>query len=59
VDAFRARDFEFPREMVPRIVGLVAGKTRDGALPIVIPQGIGRVRVYPGGVTLYSSGSPP
>ncbi len=59
VDAFRARDFEFPREMVPRIVGLVAGQARDGALPILIPQGIGGVRVYPGGVTLYSSGSPP
>ena len=59
VDAFRARDFEFPREMVPRIVGLVAGKKSDGAVPIVIPPGIGGVRVYPGGVTLYSSGSPP
>ena len=59
VDAFRVRDFDFPREMVPRIIGVVGGAGRDSVLTIVIPPGIGRVRVQPDGVTLYPSGSPP
>ncbi|HQR16973.1 MAG TPA: hypothetical protein PK948_01310 [Gemmatimonadales bacterium] len=59
VDAFQVRDFEFPREMVPRIVGLVAGDQRDSVLTIEVPEGIGGVRVHPGGVTLYPSGRQP
>ncbi len=59
VDAFQVRDFEFPREMVPRIVGLVAGDRRDSVLAITIPVGIGRVRVHPDGVTLYPSSQQP
>jgi len=59
VDAFQVRDFDFPREMVPRIVGQVAGKPSDSVLGIVIPAGIGRVRVHPEGVTLYPSGRQP
>ena len=55
VDAFQVRDFDFPREMVPRIVELVAGDGAGGALPIAIPAGIGGVRVHPGSVTLYPS----
>ncbi len=59
VDAFQVRDFEFPREMVPRIVGLVAGSKRDSVLSIAIPVGIGGVRVHPDGVTLYPSSRQP
>ena len=59
LDAFQVRDFEFPREMVPRIVGLVAGDRRDSVLTITIPLGIGRVRVHPDGVTLYPSSQQP
>lgn len=59
LDAFQVRDFEFPREMVPRIVGLLAGDQRDSVLSIVIPVGIGRVRVHPDGVTLYPSSQLP
>lgn len=59
VDAFRVRDFDFPSEMVPRIVGLVAREGRDSVLVISIPAGIGGVRVQPDGVTLYPSGSEP
>jgi len=59
LDAFQVRDFEFPREMVPRIVGLVAGDSRDSVLSIAIPAGIGRVRVHPDGVTLYPSSPQP
>lgn len=59
VDAFQVRDFEFPREVVPRIVGLVAGDQRDSVLTIEVPEGIGGVRVHPDGVTLYPSGRQP
>jgi len=59
VDAFRVRDFDFPREMVPRIIGLVAGSRGDSVLGITIPEGIGGVRVHPDGVTLYPSGRQP
>jgi hypothetical protein len=59
VDAFQVRDFEFPREVVPRIVGLVAGDKNDSLLVIEIPEGIGGVRVHPEGVTLYPSGRQP
>lgn len=59
IDAFRVRDFDFPREMVPKIVGVVGGAGRDSVLTVVIPPGIGRIRVQPDGVTLYPSGSPP
>lgn len=55
VDAFRVRDFDFPSEMVPRIVGLVARDGRDSVLAVAIPPGIGGVRVQPDGVTLYPS----
>ncbi|HEX5005158.1 MAG TPA: hypothetical protein VFV65_07565 [Gemmatimonadales bacterium] len=55
VEAFQVRDFDFPREVVPRIVGLVAGNPRDSVLAIVIPEGIGGVRVHPDRVTLYPS----
>lgn len=58
VDAFQVRDFDFPREMVPRIVGLVAGNERDSVIAIVIPLGIRGVRVRPDGVTLYPSDRP-
>jgi len=59
LDAFQVRDFDFPREMVPRIVGLLAGDKRDSVLSIAIPAGIGRVRVHPNGVTLYPSSRQP
>ena len=59
VDAFQVREFEFPREMVPRIVGMVAGEQHDSVLVIEIPAGIGGVRVHPEGVTLYPSGRQP
>jgi hypothetical protein len=59
VDAFQVRDFEFPHEMVPRIVGLVAGDGAGGALRITIPPGIGGLRVHPDGVTLYPSSPQP
>jgi hypothetical protein len=59
VDAFQVRGFDFPRDMVPRIVRMVAGSGSDGALGIRIPQGIGGVRVHPDGVTLYPSGRQP
>lgn len=59
VDAFRVRDFEFPSETVPRVIGLVTGRKRGAALPVRIPAGIGRVRVHPGGVTVYPSGQAP
>lgn len=59
LDAFQVRDFDFPREMVPRIVGLLAGDKSDSVLVITIPPGIGGVRVYPDGVTLYPSGQQP
>jgi hypothetical protein len=59
VDAFQVREFEFPREVVPRIVGLVAGDKSDSLLVIEIPEGIGGVRVHPEGVTLYPSGRQP
>jgi hypothetical protein len=55
VDEFRVGDFPFPSEMVPRIVGVVTGKREGGVISIVIPAGIGRVRVHPDGVTLYPS----
>ncbi|MEZ4413538.1 MAG: hypothetical protein R2910_11185 [Gemmatimonadales bacterium] len=59
LDAFQVRDFDFPREMVPKIVGLLAGDKRDSVLSIAIPIGIGRVRVHPDGVTLYPSSPQP
>jgi hypothetical protein len=59
VDEFMVRDFPFPREMVPRIVGLVTGKRDGGVVTIAIPAGIGGVRVHPDGVTLYPSDSQP
>lgn len=59
VDAFQVRDFAFPREMVPRIIGLIAGDKRDTVLTIAIPRGIGGVRVHPDGVTLYPSSRQP
>jgi len=59
VDAFQVRDFDFPREMVPRIVGFMAGSRADSVLSIVIPAGIGGVRVHPDGVTLYPSSRQP
>jgi len=59
LDAFQVRDFEFPREMVPRIVGLISGDRRDSVLRIAIPAGIGGVRVHPDRVTLYPSSGPP
>lgn len=59
VDAFQVRDFDFPREVVPRIVGLVAGNPRDTVLAIAIPLGIGAVRVSPERVTLYPSTQSP
>lgn len=59
VDAFQVREFEFPREVVPRIVGLVVGDAKDTVLTIDIPAGIGGVRVHPEGVTLYPSGRQP
>ena len=55
VDAFRVRDFDFPRETVPRVVGLVTGRKQGAALTVTIPPGIGGVRVHPGGVTVYPS----
>lgn len=58
VEAFQVRDFDFPREMVPKIIGVVGGAGRDSVLAVTIPEGIGRVRVQPDGVTLYPSGSP-
>ena len=59
LDAFRVRDFDFPREMVPSITGLLAGDKRDSVLSIAIPIGIGGVRVHPDGVTLYPSSPQP
>jgi hypothetical protein len=59
LDAFEVHGFEFPSEMVPRIVGVIAGNDRDSALSIAIPAGIARVRVHPDGVTLYPSSRKP
>jgi hypothetical protein len=59
VDAFQVRDFAFPREMVPRIVGWVAGNRADSVLTVGIPDGIGGVLVHPDGVTLYPSSRQP
>jgi hypothetical protein len=59
LEAFEVRDFEFPREMVPHIVGLLAGDERDSVFAIAIPAGIGAVRVHPDGVTLYPSSRQP
>ena len=42
-----------------RIVGVVTGTREGGVVSIVIPAGIGRVRVHPDGVTLYPSGAQP
>jgi len=55
VSEFRVRDFAFPAEMVPRVVGVVTGTREGGVISIAIPAGIGRVRVHPDGVTLYPS----
>jgi len=55
VDAFRVRDFDFPRETVPRVMGLVSGRKQGAAITVRIPAGIGGVRVHPGGVTVYPS----
>jgi len=59
VDEFMVRDFPFPSEMVPRIVGVVTGKREGGVVSIAIPAGIGGVRVHPDGVTLYPSVAQP
>lgn len=59
VDAFRVRDFDFPREALPRIVGLVTGRKAGAAVTVAIPKGIGGLRVHPGGVTVYPSGQAP
>ena len=59
VDEFMVRDFPFPSEMVPRIVGVVTGRREGGVVSIAIPEGIGGVRVHPDGVTLYPSVAQP
>ena len=59
VEEFAVRDFDFPREMVPRIIGIVTGRKQGGVVAIGIPAGIGGVRVHPDGVTLYPSPSRP
>ena len=59
IDAFQVRDFEFPREMVPRIVGLLSGHKGSGGLAVAIPAGVGGIRVHPDGVTIYPSSPQP
>jgi hypothetical protein len=58
VTEFRVRDFQFPRDVVPRMDFLSRQETH-GRLAIVVPPGIGGVRVRPSGVTLYPSGTTP
>jgi hypothetical protein len=59
VTEFQVRDFRFPAEMVPRMVDFLSRQETRGRLAVVVPQGIGRVRVHSGGVTLYPSGTAP
>jgi hypothetical protein len=59
VTEFQVRDFSFPTEMVPRMVDFLSRQETRGRLAVVVPQGIGRVRVHSGGVTLYPSGTAP
>lgn len=59
VTEFRVRDFQFPKEMVPRMMDFLSRQETRGRLAVVVPQGIGGVRVHPDGVTLYPSGTAP
>ncbi len=59
VTEFQVRDFKFPAEMVPRMMDFLSRQETRGRLAVVVPQGIGRVRVHSNGVTLYPSGTAP
>ena len=49
------RDIPLPRDAVPRLLGRAMGDTGRRAVPLVMPDGVARVRVRPDGVTLYRS----
>jgi hypothetical protein len=59
VTEFQVRDFQFPREMVPRMMDFLSRQETRGRLAVIVPQGIGNVRVHPGGVALYPSRTEP
>lgn len=59
VTEFQVRDFQFPREMVPRMMDFLSRQETRGRLAVIVPQGIGDVRVHPDGVTLYPSRTEP
>jgi hypothetical protein len=45
--------------MVPRVMDFLSRQETRGRLVVIVPQGIGDVRVHPDGVTLYPSRTEP
>jgi hypothetical protein len=46
------RAFPFPPAVIPRLVNAILSVT-DGAVPIVVPETVGDLRIRPDGVTFY------
>ncbi len=46
------RAFPFPRSVIPRLVNAIMG-VRDGAVPIIVPETVGDLRIRAEGVTFY------
>lgn len=55
VEELKLGSFPFPSEMIPPLLERALGTPRSAVLPFVIPDGIGGVRIRPGGVTLYGA----
>jgi hypothetical protein len=49
----RVRDFPFPKDVVPGVMGRALGDTARHAVPIHLPRGVRDARITPRGVTLF------
>ena len=47
------RDIPLPRDAIPRLLGRAAGDSARSDVPLVLPEGVGDLRVQPDGVILY------
>jgi hypothetical protein len=55
VRRFRIRDFPVPDAMIPGLVGRALGDPGRQTVPVTVPRGIRKIRVRPGGATLYGA----
>jgi hypothetical protein len=53
VRQLRVRDFPFPQDVVPTVMGRAFGDPARHSVPVHLPRGVRDLRVTPTGVTLY------